>query len=170
MQDSLKRAKRASQEPPLSTQIAQIEAFVERAKKRLATHDAQREGLVQELESSQARLDRLRRLEVPTVVPGATDAESEIAALKAKLVQLQGEREEAVGERPRVRQRISDRCLDTEPMPYTTQELWEWMNRKQQELHDTLQFGGSRNVVLELTSQLAEAADRLHSLQDDVVM
>ena len=95
LQDSLKRAKRASQEPPLSTQIAQTEAFVERAKKRLATHDAQREGLVQELESSQARLGRLRRLEVPTVVPGATDAESEIAALKAKLVQLQGEREEA---------------------------------------------------------------------------
>ena len=55
----------AAQEPPLSTQIALTVAFVERAKKRLATHDAQREGLVQDLESSQARLNRLRSLEVP---------------------------------------------------------------------------------------------------------
>ena len=53
-------------------------------------------------------------------------------------------------------------------MPHTTQEFWDWMNCKQQELQDILQFGGSRNVVLELTSQMAEAADRLHSLQDDV--
>ena len=57
----------------------------------------------------------------------------------------------------------------TEPMPHTTQVL-ECMSCKQQELQDILQFGGSRNVVLELTSQLAEGADLLHSLQDDVVM
>ena len=44
------------------------------------------------------------------------------------------------------------------------------MSCKQPELQDIPQFGGSGNKVLELTSQLAEAADWLHSLQDHVVM
>ena len=39
------------------------------------------------------------------------------------------------------------------------------MCRKQRELRDVLDFGGSHNPVLELTSQLAEAAERMHKVQ-----
>ena len=40
------------------------------------------------------------------------------------------------------------------------------MSRKQHDLQELLEFGGSRNAVFELTSQLAEAAERMHSCQD----
>ena len=58
-------------------------------------------------------------------------------------------------------------------MPHTAQALWDWMSRKQNELQELLEFGGSRNAVFELTSQLADVAERMHSCQDrpnDVLM
>ena len=99
------------------------------------------------------------RICIASPVEMAPDLEAEVVRLRAELA-------EARGERPRVRQRV------VEPMPQREQELWDWMSSKQQELRDVLEFGGSRNVVLELTSKLAEAAERLHTLQnrDDVVM
>ena len=53
------------------------------------------------------------------------------------------------------------------------EELWDWMSRKQNDFQELLEFGGSRNAVFEWTSQLADAAERMHSCQDrpnDVVM
>ena len=48
----LQKSKRASQEPPIAVQVSQTGAFVERARKRLAAHDVEREALVNELEAS----------------------------------------------------------------------------------------------------------------------
>ena len=96
--------KRASQEPPIAVQVSQTEAFVERARKRLAAHDAEREALVNELEASQSRLARLRALaEVAQNVPSpqpVSEVDSEIAALRAKLASMEEERD-VRGRRPK---------------------------------------------------------------------
>ena len=145
---------------PVEERLKACEEYLARFVKRL-------EEVQGEVERTRERLSRLREeasVKRQTTTP-PPDLEAEVSQLRAELAEAKGE---AAGwECARVRQRVMEPRRDTEPIP---QELWEWMSCKQQELQDILQFGGSWNKVLELTSQLAEAADRLHSLQDDVVM
>ena len=186
LRKALEKAQHQAKILPVETQITHAVQFIERAKKRMVAADekirkatealriseSEKAADILAVSEAEAEVERFRALsakpattQVPTIQ--RPDPQSEIAALKAMLAQLQEEQNAAGEERPRVRQRVTEPRRDSEPMPHTIQELWEWMNSKMLELHDVLQFGGSRNVVFELTSQMA---DRLHSLQDDVSM
>ena len=69
---------RANQKPPL--QVAHTDGFVERARKRLAAQDAEREALVS--------IPLLRQHEI-----GPLSVDSEIAALRAKLAAMDEKRD-----------------------------------------------------------------------------
>ena len=155
LEEFLVRARAQAKVRPIEERVKSCEEYLQRSLKKL-------EEVKEEVERTKARLVRLKEeaaSALPRPVEMAPDLEAEVVRLRAELA-------EARGERPRVRQRV------VEPMPQREQELWDWMSSKQQELRDVLEFGGSRNVVLELTSKLVEAAERLHTLQnrDDVVM
>ena len=55
LQNSLKVAKKAAQEPPLEVQLSLCESFVSRAQKRLVAHDQVRELLAKELDEGERR-------------------------------------------------------------------------------------------------------------------
>ena len=167
LKESLQKAKRASQEPPIAVQVSQTEAFVERARKRLAAHDVEREALVNELEASQSRLVRLRSLaEVAQNVPSpqpVLEVDSEIAALIAKLASMEEERD-VRGRRPK-RQAVAQAdagfipAQDLPPMPTcrVPAELDRWMHHCHLELREAMEFGDN-STVLELSSKLSDAA------------
>ena len=46
LKDSFQKTERSAQERPIAVQLIQSEAFVERARKRLVVHDADRQQLV----------------------------------------------------------------------------------------------------------------------------
>ena len=97
LQNSLKVAKKAAQEPPLEVQLSLCESFVSRAQKRLVAHDEARELLAKELDEGERRLARLRVAVTEKVPPPpAKDAESEIAALRARLASVEKERDAAM--------------------------------------------------------------------------
>ena len=91
------------------------------------------------------------------------DVQADVSRLRAELAEAKGEAPE---ERPRVRQMVTESRRGLETMPHTAQELWDWMSRKQHDLQELLEFGSSRNAVFELTSQLADAVERMQSCQD----
>ena len=98
LQNSLKVAKKAAQEPPLEVQLSLCESFVSRAQKRLVAHDQARELLAKELDEGERRVARLRVAVTEKVPPPpAKDAESEIAALRARLASVEEERDAAMG-------------------------------------------------------------------------
>ena len=57
LQNSLKVAKKAAQEPPMEVQLSLCESFVSRAQKRLVAHDDARELLAKELDEGERRSD-----------------------------------------------------------------------------------------------------------------
>ena len=79
---ALKRAQKDAQEQPLDVQIRAREAFIERARKRIALYDEERAAEVSRLEESEKRLEELRAMQRaqpgPPPAP-VTDASSEVA-------------------------------------------------------------------------------------------
>ena len=149
----------------MEERLKSCEEYLERSLKKL-------EEVQGEVERTGARLARLKEEAASARPVDVTpDLQAEVSRLRAELAEAKGEARE---ERPRVRQRVTEPPKrGVENIPHTAQELWDWMSRKQHDLQELLEFGGSRNVVFELTSQLADAAERMHSCQDrqnDVVM
>ena len=128
LRKALEKAEHQAKTFPLETQITHAVQFRERAKKRVAAADekiwkaaealrlaeSEKAADIQAVAEAEAQVERLRAqsAQPATVVQFPTiprpDPESEIAALKAKLAQLQEEKEAAEGERPRVRQRVTE--------------------------------------------------------------
>ena len=122
-----------------------------------------------EVERTRARLARLKE-EAASARPVDVTPDFESRGQSFASGARRGERRGTRGTSTRQTKGRRDR-RGVEPMPHTAQELWDWMSRKQHDLQELLEFGGSRIEVFELTSQLA--AERMHSCQDrpnDVVM
>ena len=145
LKQSLQKARRAAQERPITALLSQTEAFVERARKRLQAHDAQKQ-LVQELEEGEGRLSRLQeavRTQEATVRPAQevrTDTVTQVQLLQQMVNKLQEEKdaltEELHGpvERPRVRQRVSPSHIPevVPPMPtLIPHDLSNWILDRQ---------------------------------------
>ena len=62
---ALKRAQKEAQEVPVAAQIREREAFIERAKKRIARIDEERQAEVRSLEEAENKLNQLRALRIP---------------------------------------------------------------------------------------------------------
>ena len=112
LRESLQKAKGAAQERPVEVQVRQSEAFVERARKRLAVHDAERHRLAEELEESEARLGRLREVAAQAPAAPLPDLGTQVQNLRQLVNWLQEERDAMAQElhgiaveRPRARQR-----------------------------------------------------------------
>ena len=181
LKDCLSRAKRSAQERPLAVQISQTESYLERARKRLTAHDAARQTLVTDIEQSEGRLERLRAAAadaIPRPRPPA-DVETQVQGLQQMVNQLQEERDALVRElhgapleSPRVRQRLSHghRSGVIPPMPTLIPgDLSDWMQERHGDLQEAMNVGNT-GKILELTSMLSDAAEKMADMTGGVAM
>ena len=156
LQNSLKVAKKAALEPSLEVQLSLCESFVSRAQKRLVAHD----------EARQRRLARLRVAVTEKVPPPPANAE--IAALRARLASVEEERDDAMEGRPAKRvatgpqfrgKMTKDRPgrLRKDFMQMCDEEIIQWMQDRQADLHDTM-LTGNATEVSRLCHVVADAA------------
>ena len=183
LKECLQKARRAAQERPITVLLSQTEAFVQKARKRLQVHDAERQQLVQELTESESRLSRLQEVaraqEAPVITPPheQPDMATQVQHLQQMVNQLQEERdavaEELHGpvERPRVRQRVSLSHIPdvVPPMPtLIPHDLSMWMQDRQSDLQEAM-IAGDIKKMLELTSLQSQGAEKLAELTGGMV-
>ena len=183
LKDCLSRAKRSAQERPIAVQISQTESYLERARKRLTAHDAARQTLVTDIEQSEGCLERLRAAAaaadaIPRPRPPA-DVETQVQGLQQMVNQLQEERDALVRElhgapleRPRVRQRLSHghRSGVIPPMPTLIPgDFSDWMQERHGDLQEAMNVGNT-GKILELTSMLSDAAEKMADMTGGVAM
>ena len=109
---------------------------------------------------------------VPTDVGG-----DEIAQLKARLAAAEEERDAALRSNsskrqatmPRIRG-VRTRTDHIPPMPtLVPAELSQWLLDRQSDLQETLELGGSPDLVLQLTSMLSDGAVRMMEMNGGMV-
>ena len=144
LKDSLAKAGRNAQEPSASIQLQGAKEFVERARKRLAAHDAQRAVLEKELVDGETRVQRLE-VEVSVVPPRSTELDAEVSQLKAKLAMMEAEqqrlREGAAGSLHA--ERMTDEVPSVAgipPLPHHAEEVEQWLIDRNCELRSALRF------------------------------
>ena len=159
----------------VEVQLRQSEAFVWRTRKRLVAHDAERLWLAQELEESDARLSRLREAAAQVLAAPPVHLETEVQNLQQMVNQLQEERDAlaqksqaVLAERPRVRQRTCPFHVSFGSIPpvptLVARDLSEWVHDQQSEMQEALNVGDLK-AVMELTSSLGSAAEKLAELE-----
>ena len=131
LKDSLAKAKRNGQEPSASIQLKGAKEFVERVRKRLAAHDAQRAVLEKELVDGETRVQRLE-VEASVVPLRSTELDAEVSQLKAKLAMMEAEqqrlREGAA--RSLHAERMTDEVPSVAgipPLPQHAEEVEQWL-------------------------------------------
>ena len=145
---ALRRAQAASREVPVDVQIRESEAFIERAQKRVAKLDKERAEEVARMEAAQANVERLRHTQ--TQPPPPPDTISVIQSLQMQVEQLQTQlRCEKTRDRPG--------RLPEDFMPMCDEEILQWMQDRQADLHDAT-LSGNATEVSRLCHVIADAA------------
>ena len=182
LQESFKAAKRAAQVPPVKVQLIHCEQFVARAEKRLAIHDEERITLVKQLEDGKQRLLKLREEVSQSPAPASapvqpTDWGAQVASLQqmvntlqserdALAAQIQGEKADVLSHgivaRRHAQQGVGPGHIPVMPT-MVPGELSQWLEDRQEDLKDA--FARDDDIgVLELTSKMAQGAERLIQL------
>ena len=131
-------AKRNAQQPSLSIQLKGAMEFVDRARKRLAAHDAQR---AQRLEAEVSV--------APSTRPAELDAE--VSQLKAKVAMMEAQQahlREGVVREPNA-ERMSDApsIAGIPPMPHHAQEVEQWLIDRNCELRSALHWQDTHMIA-----------------------
>ena len=168
---ALKKAQEVARERPIAELIKECKEFIERSTKRTSKLKTDLETETGLLEDSRARLTRLEAQAAPVgdrvVAEGAR-----VLTLQQMVNQLQGERDSlsqdlrrsrAVKARPWCGQGPPD-VSAIPPIPDHHQDLEEWMNSRNCELRDALEFG-SPEVVACVSTLLAQGASRMASMR-----
>ena len=180
LQESLKVAKRAAQVPLVKVQLAHCEQFVARAEKRLAIDDEERITLVKQLEDGKQRLLKLRespshqhqhqfseqigehRLRVCNRWSTLCSRSGILSRRRFRARRQTCRRTESLPDDAHNRELAQDST--SPPCPRWSQESFpQWLEDRQEDLKDA--FAREDDVgVLELTSKMAQGAERLIQL------
>ena len=148
LRTALKRAQKDAQVLPVEVQIRQREAFIERARKRIAKIDEDRLSEVRSLEEAERKLTELRAL---AQTPPPQDS-SEVDQLRSMVSQLQAQVDSfrAVP--------VPDRQSRREDfVPHCDEEMQEWMESRQKDLQ-TAVMAGHLVEVSRISNLLTKAA------------
>ena len=128
LKQELEKARLASRRPPIDVELVKCRKFILRSEKRVAELEAERSA---EISAPQEAMGRLQRLEAEQAAatnlpepsaPSFSSADAEIVALKAKLVEVEGERDAAIrnqsNKRPATMFSVASARAD-QPMPVT---------------------------------------------------
>ena len=178
LKKALMKAELQAKTPPLETQIAHAVQFIERAKKRVAGADekirkaaealrqaeAEKVADIQAIAEAEAQVERLRVQSVqpvapPTVVRGQ-DMEAEVTRLRAQVVQLQAQAQNAAVKRRAVGSSGGDIPIMPNHVPG---ELSAWMEDGHADLLVAMN-GGDRSRVQEFSTMISAGLDRLTEL------
>ena len=183
LKEALSRAKSEAQERP--------NIFIERVKKRVvafqqdvtnaqaAVVQAQEKLAMEEalLRDGEVRLQALmHEASNPMECQDVPPTIDEIAQLKARWVAAEEERDAALRSNSSKRQAtmprmgVHTRTDHILPMPtLVPAELSQWLLDRQSDLQETLELGGSPDLVLQLTSMLSDGAVRMMEMNGGMV-
>ena len=173
LRGSLVKAKRNAQEAPIAVQVKGAQEFVDRAQKRLDTHDKLRRELEIELAEGQARLQRLRKQveeeakSPPAVQEPPPEWVSEIHRLRSEVARFKASAnrpvrdsvEAAMSVRAKAEKR---RAGVMDNIPADEQSLRAWMEEKNLEMRDALDANDAEAIV-SLGSVIAQGADQMRA-------
>ena len=145
LKSSLQKARAASRSKPIQDQIAEIEAFISRAQKRLSVLEEERERLRRELQ--------IEREELPCAVP-------DVSAHCCRTQEGDDLRPEVDG---RSGVWMANKPPDVDqvpPIPVQEQHMHDWLSSRNCELGNALEFG-DHSTISKLSSLLAEGCGRL---------
>ena len=175
----MEKARLASKRPPIDVELEQCRKFISRSEKRVAELDAERSAEISALQEAKGRLQRLEAEQAAATnlpepsTPLFPSADAEIVALKAKLVEVEGERDAAIRnhsiKRPATMSSVASARAD-QPMPATRvpRELSEWLQACHEELGQAL-VAGDETRVMELSSRLSDGAAKMSELMGVMV-
>ena len=157
LQSSLKKSKAAAQGVPIGVQLEQSLKFVERPEKRLRVLDEERAKEASLLEEAKQRVERLRSelAAESSAHKAANSSVSEVERLQRQVDELKAQLGQPK-ERPHKKRTVS-------MMPSSAEDLASWLEDRQRELQDAVRFG-PRNAVLEISSMIADAGERMHAM------
>ena len=160
-----------SQKLPINVEVEQCRKFFDRAEKRVAEVDAERAAEFTAMTKAQGRLQRLKAEQAAaTSLPEPSGPllpspdRAEISALKAKLAEVEGQREVAM--------RSNKRPANVNTVgavfagcgaPDKSAERVDWLQSCHEELGEALGLG-NESRVMELTSRLSDGSAKLSEL------
>ena len=172
LKQELEKARTASKRPPIDVEVEQCRKFITRSEKRVAELDAERAAEFSALTEAKGRLERLEAEQAaatsllePSAPLFPSPECAEIVALKAKLAEVQGERDAAIrnqsNKRPATMSSVARASAD-QPMPMTRlpRELSECLQACHEELGQAL-VAGNESRVMELSSRLSDGAAKM---------
>ena len=169
LKDSLAMAKRNSQERSLSIQLKWAKEFVERARKRLAAHDAQRAVLEKELVDGETMVQRLEA--EASVVPPTRPAEldAEVSQLKVKVAMMEAEqaRLRKGAARAPHSERMSDEAPSVAgipPMPRHAEDVEQRLIDRNCELKSALHYQDT-SMIAHIGALIAKGASKLSTVE-----
>ena len=180
LRDALKKAQQEATLAPVGVRLDACAQFVERARNRLSRANEElrkaqdeRVRLEQELRDGEQRLEALRveASEQRTPASGRGDEVSQMQKLVTELNQIAAERDALSQElrrsrAPKARSWCGDGppdLSDIPPLPDDRQAIEEWMNARNCDLRDALEFG-SADVVTQVSNMLAQGASKMLTL------
>ena len=168
---ALKKAQEVARERPIAELIKECKEFIDRSTKHISKSKTDLETETGLLEDSRARLTRLEAQAPPVGDPVVAEG-AQVLTLQQMVNQLKGERDSLSQELRRSRA-VKARAWCGEgppdvsvipPIPDHLQDLEEWMNGRNCELRDALEFG-SPEVVGCVSTLLAQGASRMASMR-----
>ena len=162
---ALKRAQKEAQEVPVVAQIREREAFIERAKKRIARIDEERQAEVRSLEEAENKLNQLRALRIPQQeqpISSVPDSSAEVQRLQAIVSQLQRQLEQSATRANPVRPRLREDFV-----PNSVEEMQQWMFDRQQDLQEAT-MAVRPGEVSRISQLMAQGAQEWNAVNTDV--
>ena len=141
---------------------------MERARKRLAAHDAQRAVLEKELVDGETRVQR-PEVEASVVPPRSTELDAEVSQLKAKLAMMEAEqqrwREGAA--RSLHAERMTDEVPSVAgipPLPQHAEEVEQWLIDRNCELRSALHYQDTP-MIAHIGALIAKGASKFSTVE-----
>ena len=168
LKDSLAKAKRNAQEPSVSIQLKGAKEFVERARKRLVAHDAQRAVLEKELVDGETRVQRLE-VEASVVCPRSTELDAEVSQLKVKLAMMEAEQQrlrEGAARSLHAEQMTDEvpSVAGIPPLPQHAEEVEQWFIDRNCELRSALHYQDTP-MIAHIGALIAKGASKFSNVE-----
>ena len=145
---ALLKAQDVARERPVSELIKECKEFMERSTRRIAKLKSELEAETGLLEQSRARLARLEVQQAAPVRDSVVRDGPQVSSLQQMVIQLQAERDSLSQELRRSRGPHARPCgdgppnvSDIPPLPDQAQDVEQWMNARNFDLRDALEFG-----------------------------
>ena len=165
VRNAYKRALEAVRGAPIDVQVKECESFLARARSHLEELDCKRATIIQNIESSEKRLEELRAQQTTTSPP---DGSSEVHQLRGRVAQLQAQ-VDSLRTVPSVDYQGPNpkrTCRREEFVPHCDEEMQEWIEGRQRDLQAAI-LAGQLPEVARISQLLSKAAQEWQQIIEE---